>query len=155
MRMLPSLLPICRLNLWRVLHACMELKAKSLPVALRVGGGGQMTGLNADTTLQKTHAFHFDAIFGPQSGQEEVFEQTSPVVTSVLDGYSVCILAYGQTGSGKTWTMEGGGDGSRGLNFRAVAELFRLAHSRQADCDFDFHLSMMEVCSTTTVDLPQ
>jgi len=28
-------------------------------------------------------------------------------VTSVLDGYNVCIFAYGQTGSGKTYTMEG------------------------------------------------
>jgi len=31
-------------------------------------------------------------------------------VTSVLDGYNVCIFAYGQTGSGKTFSMEGDKD---------------------------------------------
>jgi Cdc6-like AAA superfamily ATPase len=31
-----------------------------------------------------------------------VFEQIEPLLTSVLDGYNVCIFAYGQTGSGKT-----------------------------------------------------
>ena len=37
----------------------------------------------------------------------QVFKDTEPLVTSVLDGYNVCIFAYGQTGSGKTHTMEG------------------------------------------------
>jgi len=30
-----------------------------------------------------------------------------PLVTSFLDGFSVCVFAYGQTGSGKTYTMDG------------------------------------------------
>jgi kinesin family protein C2/C3 len=34
-----------------------------------------------------------------------VFEDVEPLVTSVMDGYNVCIFAYGQTGSGKTFTM--------------------------------------------------
>jgi len=36
-----------------------------------------------------------------------IYADVSPLVTSVLDGYNVCIFAYGQTGSGKTFTMEG------------------------------------------------
>ena len=36
---------------------------------------------------------------------EEVYEDTQPLVRSVLDGFNVCIFAYGQTGSGKTYTM--------------------------------------------------
>ncbi len=48
------------------------------------------------------------------------------LVTSVLDGYNVCIMAYGQTGSGKTFTMEGP-DGDPGVNARALQELFRCA----------------------------
>ena len=100
---------------------------------------------STETAPSKDHAFTFDAGFGPNSTQEQVFKEAGPIVASVLDGYNVCIFAYGQTGSGKTWTMEGGRDGDRGLNFRAAAELFRLAHSRQADCDFDFHISMVEV----------
>ena len=31
------------------------------------------------------------------------------LITSVIDGYTCCILAYGQTGSGKTYTMQGTG----------------------------------------------
>ena len=118
-------------------------------VLCRIGGEGQMTGLAADLPAHKSHTFTFDAVFGTASSQEEVFADAAPIVSSVLDGYSVCIFAYGQTGSGKTWTMEGGRDGGRGLSFRAVAELFRLAHARQADCDFDIHVSMIEVCPST------
>lgn len=36
---------------------------------------------------------------------EHIYEDTQPLVRSVLDGYNVCIFAYGQTGSGKTYTM--------------------------------------------------
>lgn len=36
-----------------------------------------------------------------------MFDDVKALVTSVIDGYHVCIFAYGQTGSGKTYTMEG------------------------------------------------
>lgn len=45
--------------------------------------------------------WEFDALFGLDSTQEEVYAEVSALVTSVLDGYNVCIFAYGQTGSGK------------------------------------------------------
>ena len=44
-------------------------------------------------------AFDFDRAFPPESSQGEVFEDVSPLVTSALDGYNVCIFAYGQTGT--------------------------------------------------------
>lgn len=46
-----------------------------------------------------TQAFDFDRAFPPESSQVEVFEDVSPLVTSALDGYNVCIFAYGQTGT--------------------------------------------------------
>ena len=44
-------------------------------------------------------AFEFDRVFGPESTQEQVFGDVAQLVTSVLDGYNVCIFAYGQTGA--------------------------------------------------------
>uniref|UniRef100_A0A0K0CYB4 Kinesin motor domain-containing protein n=1 Tax=Angiostrongylus cantonensis TaxID=6313 RepID=A0A0K0CYB4_ANGCA len=38
--------------------------------------------------------------------QEEIFLKVSPIITSCIDGYNVCLFAYGHTGSGKTYTME-------------------------------------------------
>ncbi|KVH93162.1 Kinesin-like protein KIFC3 [Cynara cardunculus var. scolymus] len=74
--------------------------------------------------------FKFDAVFSPQANQVDVFEDTSPFATSVLDGYNVCIFAYGQTGTGKTFTMEGT-DEDRGVNFRTLEELFRVIDERK------------------------
>lgn len=55
----------------------------------------------------KEKDWEFDEVFGFNSTQEEIYVEVSALVTSVLDGYNVCIFAYGQTGSGKTFTMSG------------------------------------------------
>ena len=41
--------------------------------------------------------WEFDAIFGLDTRQEDIFSEVSALVVSVLDGYNVCIFAYGQT----------------------------------------------------------
>lgn len=54
------------------------------------------------------HAFSFDHVYGPDSTQEYIYDNTAKAaVLSVLQGYNATILAYGQTGTGKTYTMEG------------------------------------------------
>ncbi|GJZ83169.1 kinesin-like protein KIN-14S [Tanacetum coccineum] len=67
--------------------------------------------------------FKFDHIFRPEDNQEAVFEQTSPLVVSLLDVFNVCIFAYGQTGTGKTFTMEGTAE-NRGVIYRTLEKLF-------------------------------
>ncbi|XP_070568973.1 kinesin-like protein KIF25 isoform X3 [Ptychodera flava] len=51
--------------------------------------------------------FEFERVYFPNETQQLVFEEVQPLLTSLLDGYNVCIMAYGQTGSGKTHTMLG------------------------------------------------
>ena len=53
--------------------------------------------------------FTYDAVFGSDSGQEDVFDIcVKNLVLGCFSGYNATVLAYGQTGSGKTWTMGSG-----------------------------------------------
>ncbi|KAG7401454.1 hypothetical protein PHYBOEH_000999 [Phytophthora boehmeriae] len=114
---------------------------------------GSEAGDKAKEVGQK-HAFEFDHVFQPDSTQEQVFEQTRALVVSALDGFNVCIFAYGQTGSGKTHTMEGP-ENDRGVNFRALRELFSIRDERMAGGSFtcSMKLSILEVYNETIVDL--
>ena len=58
-------------------------------------------------TARGPKQFMYDAIFTPQTSQEEVFADCRDLVTSAIDGYNITIFAYGQTGAGKTHTMHG------------------------------------------------
>ena len=50
--------------------------------------------------------FQFTQVFGEQSLQPEVFQQSAlPLVFHVLNGYHGCYFVYGQTGTGKTYSM--------------------------------------------------
>jgi hypothetical protein len=96
---------------------------------------------------------NFDAVFGPQSTQDEVFAEVQPSAMSVLEGFNVCIFAYGQTGSGKTFTMEGGSSlALKGVNFRALSSLFDQAQV-MPDVSFVFTVSMLEVYNENVKDL--
>ncbi|KAF2597594.1 hypothetical protein F2Q68_00012151 [Brassica cretica] len=105
--------------------------------------------LSSDSSKKR---FTFDHVFKPEDGQETVFAQTKPIVTSVLDGYNVCIFAYGQTGTGKTFTMEGTPE-NRGVNYRTLEELFRSSESRSRLMKFELSVSMLEVYNEKIRDL--
>jgi len=96
--------------------------------------------------------FSFDQVFGPESSQEQVFNETQPLIVSVLDGYNVCIFAYGQTGSGKTHTMEGS-RGNPGVNLRTLESLFEIAAERTMMFEYEIKVSMMEIYNETIRDL--
>ena len=99
--------------------------------------------------------FEFDKIFGPGCSQEFIFEDTQPLVTSCIDGYNVCIFAYGQTGAGKTYTMEGPPH-DKGVNYRALMELFRVTQERGSDgWKYEISVRFLEIYNEVIRDLLQ
>eukprot|EP00877_Chromochloris_zofingiensis_P015256 jgi/Chrzof1/9985/Cz04g23010.t1 len=106
----------------------------------------------SSATDRTDKVYEFDKVFAPSAGQEQVFEEVSALVSSVLDGYNVCIMAYGQTGSGKTFTMEGPSH-DPGVNTRALRELFRGAAERQAQVAYSFAASVLEIYNEQIFDL--
>mmetsp|Transcript_26711 Transcript_26711/g.83676 ORF Transcript_26711/g.83676 Transcript_26711/m.83676 type:complete len:706 (+) Transcript_26711:541-2658(+) len=102
----------------------------------------------------KAKKWEFDQVFDFNSTQPQVYKEVSGLVTSVLDGYNVCIFAYGQTGAGKTFTMMGPHDPEmRGVNTRALGELFRLSGERSTEIRDDIQVSVLEIYNETIRDL--
>ncbi|GIL69220.1 hypothetical protein Vretimale_12657 [Volvox reticuliferus] len=102
--------------------------------------------------------YRFDRVFGGQSTQEEVYEDVQALIRSVMDGYNVCIFAYGQTGSGKTHTMTGSNQAeedvrSRGINYRALDDLFALQAQRDGETSYEITAQMLEIYNETIRDL--
>nr|XP_051697846.1 kinesin-like protein KIF25 isoform X5 [Oryctolagus cuniculus] len=132
------------------------------------GSGEVAHAMDDETVLVRCHrpshppinkTYRFERVYGPAESQREVFEDVRPLLTSLLDGYNVCIMAYGQTGSGKSYTMLGRhaeaepahGD-DRGLVPRAARELFRLL-SEDPSRSPRLHVSMVQVYNNDVFDL--
>ncbi|CAA2979827.1 kinesin KIN-14R [Olea europaea subsp. europaea] len=107
-------------------------------------------GILSSGSAKKT--FKFDRVYTPKDGQADVFADASPLVISVLDGYNVCIFAYGQTGTGKTFTMEGT-EVNRGVNYRTLEELFKIANERSETFSYSISVSVLEVYNEQIRDL--
>ncbi|KAL0030034.1 hypothetical protein WJX79_002301 [Trebouxia sp. C0005] len=124
------------------------------PSCLDTGVDGEVAIQKPGTTNRKQ--YKYDKVFGPESNQEQVYEDTKALIRSVLDGYNVCIFAYGQTGSGKTHTMAGTNieqyEG-RGINYRALDDLFALNKKREAECEYQIQVQLLEIYNEQLRDL--
>ncbi|XP_052823267.1 kinesin-like protein KIF25 isoform X2 [Octopus bimaculoides] len=107
--------------------------------------------------------FEFERVYGPDDCQQNVFDQVQPMLTSLLDGYNVCIMAYGQTGSGKTHTMLGSHKNENynlsheahpdeGVIPRAMRELFSLM-SEKPTGTYQAEVSVVEIYNNDIRDL--
>lgn len=103
----------------------------------------------------EAHAFKFDKVFAPSTGQDTIFDEVSEFVQSALDGYHVCLFSYGQTGSGKTHTMQGSGYGAmRGIIPRAVEQILSQAAMMQSQrWTFTMKASFLEIYNEELRDL--
>ncbi|KAI8469926.1 MAG: P-loop containing nucleoside triphosphate hydrolase protein, partial [Monoraphidium minutum] len=107
-------------------------------------------------TKDEHKEFRVNRVFDAAASQDAVYEDTQPLVRSVLDGFNVCIFAYGQTGSGKTHTMSGTNTrdpAGRGINFRALDDLFANRDTRRGEVDYRITVQMLEIYNETLRDL--
>lgn len=112
--------------------------------------------------LVQNKMFEFERVHGPEDSQDVVFEEVKSLLTSLLDGYNVCIMAYGQTGTGKTHTMMGSQlldelsgtqqEAQQGIIPKAAAELFRLISEKPAE-SHTIEVSVLEVYNNEVFDL--
>uniref|UniRef100_A0A8R1DPX9 Kinesin-like protein n=1 Tax=Caenorhabditis japonica TaxID=281687 RepID=A0A8R1DPX9_CAEJA len=93
-----------------------------------------------------------DKVIPTGFSQSQIFQEVSPIITSCIDGYNVCIFAYGHTGSGKTYTMEGPVE-LPGINQRAIMQLFETAKERDGDVKYVIRVAMMEIYNEKIRDL--
>ncbi|CAL0310234.1 unnamed protein product [Lupinus luteus] len=139
----------------RVFCRCRPLNAEelttgaSMTIDFESAKDGELTVMS---NAAPRKSFKFDAIFSPQAEQADIFEDTAPFATSVLDGYNVCIFAYGQTGTGKTFTMEGT-EVARGVNFRTLEKMFDIINERETVYRYDVYVSVLEVYNEQLRDL--
>uniref|UniRef100_A0A7M4G2C9 Kinesin family member 25 n=1 Tax=Crocodylus porosus TaxID=8502 RepID=A0A7M4G2C9_CROPO len=102
-------------------------------------------------------------VYSATESQDAVFADVAPLLTSLLDGYNVCIMAYGQTGSGKTHTMFGPLSGDNfifstedepelGIIPRATEEVFRLISEKPPGSHW-VEVSVVEVYNNEIFDL--
>ncbi|XP_068926671.1 kinesin-like protein KIF25 [Petaurus breviceps papuanus] len=107
--------------------------------------------------------FQFERVYSPLESQKTVFGDVCPLLTSLLDGYNVCIMTYGQTGSGKSYTMLGPdsesdpispseADREMGIIPRAIGELFRLL-SENPTVNPRVEASVVEIYNNELFDL--
>ncbi|XP_027542267.1 kinesin-like protein KIF25 [Neopelma chrysocephalum] len=112
-------------------------------------------------SINKT--FQFERVYNDSESQDAVFADVAPLLTSLLDGYNVCIMAYGQTGSGKTYTMLGPqvegnfafaieDESELGIIPRATKEVFRLI-SEKPPGSYWVEVSVVEVYNNEIFDL--
>ncbi|CAL8070982.1 unnamed protein product [Calicophoron daubneyi] len=69
--------------------------------------------------------FQFDRVFDEKCSQEAVFNETSSLIQTAIDGYNVCIFGYGTTGSGKSHTLFGDFE-KPGLSPRIFNHIFQI-----------------------------
>lgn len=146
-------------NLVQELKGNIRVLCRVRPISkTEVASGSKMICkfTNEEITLAgekgKTKTWEFDRVFDMASTQDQLFNEVRPLVTSILDGYSVCIFAYGQTGSGKTHTMAGPPE-SPGINTRSLQELFERKRERSREYQDEITVSVMEIYNEQIRDL--
>lgn len=165
-------LPGARSELVKVAVRCRPLSSKEAESAdprrghiLCDPGNANVTVVQAESSpnrasasgaLEQPKQFTFDAVFGPQTTQEQLYNATArPIVDGVLEGYNGTIVAYGQTGTGKTFSMEGVREPSelRGIIPQSFEHIFARIAEGSKDARYLIRASYLEVYNEDIRDL--
>ncbi|XP_008191110.1 kinesin-like protein KIF18A isoform X2 [Tribolium castaneum] len=115
--------------------------------------GVEQKGRDLLRKANKDMQFMFDRVFGFESTNCEVFENTTKgLIQSLMDGYNCSVFAYGATGAGKTHTMIGQTD-NPGITYLTMAELFKAKQDLQEERKFELGISYIEVYNELVQDL--
>lgn len=115
--------------------------------------GVQQRGRDLLKKANKNIQFIFDRVFGYDSNNAEVFDDsTKNLIQSLMTGYNCSVFVYGATGAGKTHTMLGH-NGNPGITFLTMRELFRQIEQLQSERDFELGITYLEVYNETVKDL--
>nr|XP_061811185.1 kinesin-like protein KIF18A [Nerophis lumbriciformis] len=108
---------------------------------------------NLNKKTNKDLKFVFDHVFGEESTQDDVFENTTKgVLDGVMNGFNCTVFAYGATGAGKTHTMLGTPN-HPGVMYRTLKDLFKRMDDAKEDKEFSVAFSYLEVYNEQIRDL--
>jgi len=109
-----------------------------------------------DSDGETPKPFTFDYVYGVDSRQQDVFNETAkPIVDSVIGGYNGTIFAYGQTGTGKTFSMEGvpNDPDLRGIMPNSFHHICEMVQNAGKDTEFLVRMSFLEIYKEDVFDL--
>ncbi|KAK3836882.1 MAG: P-loop containing nucleoside triphosphate hydrolase protein [Linnemannia gamsii] len=133
----------------KLYHAIMDLKGH-IRVFCRVRPQGPSDGVatsieypdleGRDIVLAPVKGpkcpFTFDKVFTSSSKQEDVFEDVSQMLPSVMSGGSACVFAYGLAETGKSYTLEGpsgSAEASMGLIPRSILQIYEATRTPESN----------------------
>ncbi|XP_058868230.1 kinesin-like protein KIF22 [Acipenser ruthenus] len=126
-------------------------------LCVRGTGNQSLEILNWRNTME-TMSYQFDAFYGENSSQQEVYTgSVKPVLSHLLTGQNTSVFAYGPTGAGKTHTMLGGAE-EPGVIPRAVRDVFQMVREESGlpasqDWEHSVSMSYLEIYNEKVLDL--
>ncbi|XP_048886202.1 kinesin-like protein KIF18A isoform X2 [Brienomyrus brachyistius] len=115
--------------------------------------GQKLRNRDISKKASKDLKFVFDNVFGEDSTQQNIFENsTKGILDGVLNGYNCTVFAYGATGAGKTHTMLGD-ESDPGVMYLTMKELFSRIDQVRDEKVFDLAFSYLEVYNEQIRDL--
>ncbi|XP_071773301.2 kinesin-like protein KIF18A [Centroberyx gerrardi] len=116
-------------------------------------GSRRIQNRSISKKANKDLKFVFDNVFGEDSTQVDIFENTTKgVLDGVMNGFNCTVFAYGATGAGKTHTMLGS-QTDPGVMYRTMKDLFRRMDEVKEEKVFDIAFSYLEVYNEQIRDL--